>query len=118
MKYPDLCRKLTLANPPPTHHGVGEAIIWYESHRPIAVDWSGLQAQFRQQYLCTGNTREHLFHAWRSFHFDENTEIIDSYVTCTGQVAALLGFHEPYHLEVFKNTLPARLYWLSFPQKI
>ena len=29
---------------------VGEARLWYESLRPINVDWIGLQNQFRQQY--------------------------------------------------------------------
>ena len=29
---------------------VGEARLWYESLRPIALDWTGLQNQFRQQY--------------------------------------------------------------------
>ena len=62
-----------------------------------------------------GNTCEQLFHAWRSFSFDENTETIDSYVTRIGQVAALLGYGEPQVLEVFKNTLPTKLYWILFP---
>ena len=35
--------------------------------------------------------REQLFHAWRSFSFDENAETIDAYVTWIRQVAALLG---------------------------
>ena len=56
---------------------VGEARLWYESLRPINIDWTGLQNQFRQQYLKIGNTREQLFHAWRSFHFDENTQTLD-----------------------------------------
>ena len=56
------------------------------------------------------NTREQLFHAWRSFHFDENTETLDSYVSCIRQVAILLAYDEPQVLEVFKNTLPTRLY--------
>ena len=56
---------------------VGEARLWYESLRPINVDWVGLHNIFRQQYSKIGNTREHLFHAWRSFHFDENVETID-----------------------------------------
>ena len=55
---------------------VGEARLWYESLRPIALDWNGLQNQFRQQYSKIGNTREQLFHVWRSFHFDENTETL------------------------------------------
>ena len=31
------------------------------------------------------------------------------------QVVTLLGYGEPQMLEVFKNTLPAKLYWLLFP---
>ena len=37
---------------------VAEARLWYESWRPINVDWNGLQNQFRQQYSKIGNTRE------------------------------------------------------------
>ena len=40
---------------------VGEARLWYESLRPIALDWNGLQTQYRQQYSKIGNTREQLF---------------------------------------------------------
>ena len=43
---------------------VGEARLWYESLRPIALDRNGLQTQFRQQYSKIGNTREQLFHTW------------------------------------------------------
>ena len=70
---------------------------------------------FRQQYSKIGNTREQLFHVWRSFHFDENTETIDIYVHCIRQVANLLGYQEPQVLEVFKNTLLTKLYWVLFP---
>ena len=94
---------------------LGEARLWYQSLEPTNVDWQGLQNLFRQQYSKIGNTREHLFLAWRSFSFDENTETIDAYVTCIGQVAALLGYGEPQILEVFQNTLPTRLYWILFP---
>ena len=41
--------------------------------------------------------------------------MIDAYVTCIRQVAALLGYGEPQFLEVFKNTLPTKLYWILFP---
>ena len=92
-----------------------EARLWHESLRPIALDWNVLQTQFRQQYSKIGNTREQLFHAWRSFPFDENTETLDAYVTHIRQVAALLGYGRPHVLEVFKNTLPSRLYWVLFP---
>ena len=61
---------------------VREARLWYESLRPIALDWNGLQTQFGQQYSKIGNNREQLFHAWRSFHFEENSETLHSYVTC------------------------------------
>ena len=62
-----------------------------------------------------GNTREQLFHVWKSFNFDENPETIDAYVTCIRQVAALLGYEELQILQVFKNTLPSKLYWILFP---
>ena len=62
-----------------------------------------------------GNTCEQLFHAWRSFNFDENTETIDSYVIRIRQVATPLGYGQPQILEVFKNTLPTKLYWILFP---
>ena len=58
---------------------------------------------------------EQLFHAWRSFNFEENSETIDSYVMWIRQVATLLGYGEPQILEVFKNTLPTKLYWILFP---
>ena len=48
------------------------------------------------------------------FSLDESTETIDSYVTCIRQVATLLGYGEPQILEVFKNTLPTKLYWVLF----
>ena len=63
--------------------------MWYESLQPIANDWPALQDQFRQQYSKVGNTREQLFFAWRSFHYDENVEMIDAYVNRIRQVAAL-----------------------------
>ena len=81
-------------------------MLWYESLRPIANDWKALQEQFRQQYSNIGNTREQLFHAWRSFHYDENSKTIDAYVNCIRQVATLLGYEKPQILEVFKNTIP------------
>ena len=42
-------------------------------------------------------------------------EAINSYVTRIRQVTALLGYEEPQILEVFKNTLPTKLYWILFP---
>ena len=85
------------------------ARLWYESLRPINVEWDDLQHMFRQQYSKIGYTREQFFHAWRSFHFDENVETIDAYVHCIRQVANLLGYQDPQILEVFKNTLPSKL---------
>ena len=95
-----------------------EARLWYESLRPIALDWNDLQTKFRQQYSKTGNTREQLFHAWRSFQFYENSETLDFYVTHIRQVAISLGYGEPQVLQVFKNTLPTKLYWVLFLIKI
>ena len=83
--------------------------------RLINIDWVGLQNIFRQQYSKIGNTREQLYHAWRSFHFDENAEMIDTYVNYIRQVARLLGYQEPQILAVFKNTLATKLYWVLFP---
>ena len=94
---------------------LGEARLWYHSLEPINVDWLELQNMFKQRYSKVGNTREQLFHTWRSFNFDEITETIDGYVTQIRHVATLLGYGEPQILEVFKNTLPTKLYWILFP---
>ena len=57
---------------------VGEARLWYESLAPLDNDWPALQNKFRWQYSKIGNTPEQLFHAWRTFKFDENADSIDS----------------------------------------
>ena len=75
----------------------------------------GLQNIFWQHYSKIGNTREQLFQAWRSFHFEENVETIDTYIYYIRQVATLLGYQETQILEVFKNTVPTKLYWVLFP---
>ena len=75
---------------------LGEARLWFQSLEPLGnVTWLELQNLFRHRYSKLGNTREQLFHAWRSFSFDENTETIDSYVMEIRQVATLLGYGEP-----------------------
>ena len=95
---------------------LGEAKLWYQSLEPLEdTTWAQLQNLFRQRYSKLGNTREQLFHVWKSFTFDENMETIDSYVIRIRQVATLLGYGEPQILEVFKNTLPTKLYWILFP---
>ena len=94
---------------------LGEGRLWFQSLEPLDdTTWPQLQDLFRQRYSKLGNTFKQLFHAWRSFSFDENTETIDSYVTRIRQVATLLGYGEPQILEVFKNTLPTKLYWILF----
>ena len=95
---------------------LGEARLWFHSLEPLE-DTAGPQLQnlFRQRYSQLGETCEQLFHAWRSFTFNENTETIDSYVIWIRQVATHLGYGEPQILEVFKNILPTKLYWILFP---
>ena len=88
----------------------GEARLWYKSLTPIDNDWPALQNRFRWQYSKIGNTPEQLFHAWRTFKFDKNTDSVDSYVLRMSQVAAMLNYGELQILENFKNTLPYRLY--------
>ena len=56
--------------------------------------------------LKKGNTPEQLFHAWRTFKFDEYTDTIDSYALRMSQVAAMLNYREIQILENFKNTIP------------
>ena len=61
---------------------LGEARLQFQSLEPLGnTAWPQLQNLFRQRYSKLGNTCEQLFHAWRSFNFNENTETIDSYVT-------------------------------------
>ena len=74
-----------------------------------------MQECFRQQYSKFGNTKELYFHVWRSIHYDESTDTIDSYISKVKQVAALLNYGEPQILELFQNTLPSKLYWILFP---
>ena len=94
---------------------MGEARLWYESLKPIDMDWNVLQTRFRQQYSKFGSSREQYFHIWRSFRYDENEDTIDSYILKVKQVASLLNYGEPEILELFKNTLPSKLYWILFP---
>ena len=89
---------------------IGEARLWYESLKPTEMDWNALQECFRQQYSKFGSSR-----VWRSFRYDENEDTIDSYILNVKQVASLLNYGEPEILELFKNTLPSKLYWILFP---
>ena len=89
---------------------IGEARLWYESLALLNDDLPSLQNKFRWQYLKIGNTPKQLFHAWRTFKFDENMNTIDSYVLRMSQVVAMLNYGEMQILENFKNILPYRLY--------
>ena len=89
---------------------IGEARLWYKSLALLDNDWPALQNKFRWQYSKIGNTPEQLFHARRTFKFDENTDSVDSYVLRMSQVAAMLNYGKMQILENFKNTLPYRLY--------
>ena len=94
----------------------GEARLWYESIRPIEMDWNALQECILDSNIPnSGSSREQYFHMWRSFTYDENTDTIDSYILKIKQVTSLLNYGEPEILELFKNTLPSKLYWILFP---
>ena len=93
----------------------GEARLWYESIRPIEMDWEALKECFRHQCYKFGTSREKYFHMWRSFQYDENTETIEPYILKIKQVTSLLNYGEPEILEFFKNTLPGKMYWILFP---
>ena len=94
-----------------------EARLWYETLGTQQLDWAGLQDHFQQQYSKFGYTREQYFHAWRSFHYDENTDTIDSYIHRVKQVAALLNYGDPQILELFKNTLLSRPYYMPLSNR-
>ena len=88
----------------------GEARLWYETlgAQQQQLDWAGLHECFRQQYSKFGNTRE------QYFYFEEATDTIGGYIQEVKQVAALLNYEEPQILELFKNTLPSRLYYMLY----
>ena len=89
---------------------IGEARLWYESLALLDNDWPTLQNKFTWQYSKKGNNHEQLFHALRTFKFDENTDSIDSYVLRMSHVVEMLNYGEMQILENFKNTLPYQLY--------
>ena len=93
----------------------GEVRLWYESLKSIDMAWNALQTCFRQQYSKFGSSREQYFHVWRSFCYDQNEGTIDSYILKVKQVVSLLNYGEPEILELFKNTMPSKLYWILFP---
>ena len=59
--------------------------------------------------------QQKLFHAWRSFNFDENTETIDSYVMQIRTGSNTLGLWRATGIGSIQNTLPTKLYWILFP---
>ena len=88
----------------------GETRLWYELLAPLDDGWPALQNKFWWQYSKIGNTPKQLFHAWRTFKFDENTDTVDSYILRMSQVVAMLNYGEMQILENFKKTLLYRLY--------
>ena len=48
------------------------------------------------------------------FNMIQATDTIDGYIHKVRQVAALLDYGESQILELFKNTLPSRLYYLLY----
>ena len=73
---------------------VGEARNWYATLELVVMTWPELQNMFMHQYSKIENTREQLFDALRSFHYDKNVETPDAYVIRIKQVARLLGYED------------------------
>ena len=94
-----------------------EAILLYQAIHPFQCSLEELQEIFSNHFSKVDNTREQLFHAWISFHFNENADIIDAFVQRMRQVAALLNYGELQILKVYKNTLPSLFNWVLFPIK-
>ena len=82
---------------------IGEARLWYESLALLDDDWPALQNKFRWEYSKIGNTLEQLFHAWRTFKFDENADMIDSYVLSMSQVAAIAKLWRNANIRKFQK---------------
>ena len=93
---------------------MGEARLWYETLIQVQLYWDALQECFWQQYSKFGSTRKQHFNVWRSFYFDKNVDTIDTYITRVKQVTALLNYGKPQILELFKNTLPSKLYYILY----
>ena len=87
--------------------------LWYESITPVANDWNNLQRLFWRWFSKLGLTQE-LFQRWRSFQFDEATDTIPSYVLRLKQFAQMSGYNEGQALDLFKNILSTRYYYLLF----
>ena len=83
---------------------IGEARLWYEALAILDDEWPALQNKFRWQYSEIGSTPEQLFYAWRTFKFNENTDMIDSYVLRMSHMAAMLNYGEMQILKNFKKT--------------
>ena len=67
----------------------GRARLWYKSMtgKPCKTNLDGNIPKI-------GNIPKELFHAWRTFKFDENTDMVDSYILRMSQVAAVLNYGE------------------------
>ena len=97
---------------------LGEARLWFHSLEPLEdTTWPQLKNLFLQRYSKLGNTCGQLFHAWRPFTFNKNTETIDSYVIWIRQVATLSVYGEPQILEVFKTLYQQNYMGSYFQQK-
>ena len=68
---------------------LGEAVLWYQSLEPINVDWQSLQNLFRQPIFQNRQYQRTIISCMEIIT-NENTETIDAYVSCIGQVPALL----------------------------
>ena len=86
---------------------VVDACLWYVSIHPLDNDWPKLQKLFHLQFSNLGHTQEELFQRWKSFHFDETNDTIDSYMLWLKQCAQMLGYSEGQMLNCLRILYPA-----------
>ena len=92
--------------------------LWYKSITLVDNNLIYLQGLFCRQICKLGHTQEELFQKGRSIQFDENVDIIDSYILWLRQCIQMVWYNEVQVLELFKITLPTRYYIYLFKLKL
>ena len=93
---------------------LGEARLWFHSLEPLENTTRPQLQNYLDKGIQNWITQMNNYFMCGD-HSHSMKMLIDSYVTHIRQVATLLGYGEPQILEVFKNTLPTKLYWILFP---